>query len=139
MEEYRLTVNSETSSIAQFQIMDWGMESCQLVIHPPAVNDTNSFSMIRFPGVIDVWVLEPISDSYLQRPTWSRKPKRAKLLASMEVSYGAETRSPTFSCLSASLHGFEVACASNDPGCQTDLMRMGWKRNVLYIEQSQSH
>ncbi|ESK90419.1 hypothetical protein Moror_13667 [Moniliophthora roreri MCA 2997] len=134
-EVYRVTVDIETSTVAQFQVMDWGMENCQLVINPSAVNDTKHFSLIDSQRVVDIWVLEAPSDSYLKNPTWSRKPKRAKFLTSMEVSYGLESRSPVFSCPSGSMQAFEIVCPSSDPTCRMDLMHTGWKKNVLYMQQ----
>ncbi|EEB92570.1 hypothetical protein MPER_08898 [Moniliophthora perniciosa FA553] len=137
-EVYRVAVGTQISTVAQFQVMDWGMENCQLVINPSAVNDTNNFSLIDSQGVIDIRVLEALSDSYLKNPTWSRKPKRVKFLISIEVSYGLESRSPMFACLSASIQPIEIACSSVDPSCRVDLMHTGWKKNVLYMQQSQS-
>ncbi|KAK7052917.1 hypothetical protein VNI00_004237 [Paramarasmius palmivorus] len=139
--EYRVTINTKTSTIAQFRVMDWGMEDCRLVIAPPAANDTNSFALIDgSPAMIDVWKLEldRAWELYVRHPTWSGKPKRSAYLASLNISYNSESQSLNFPCLSGSVHAFELACSSADSDCDVDLMHMGWKNNVIYLQQSQS-
>ncbi|ESK86673.1 hypothetical protein Moror_9672 [Moniliophthora roreri MCA 2997] len=144
LEVQRIVVNQEVTTIAQFRIMDWGMENCRLTIDIPAFNETKKAASIYSdhgsePVVLDVWFLDSVPPAYFGKPgqkIWP--PKRQHLLASLSLSYGLRARTPTFPCPSASDQNFEVVCSPYNQHCNADLMYLGWTDNIFYIEQQQS-
>jgi hypothetical protein len=117
----------QISTVVQFRILDYGMESCQLVLETPAYNGTDRDALIHSSdgemAVLDVWALDAPKKLEFNTLTWNSKPKRATLFTQLYASYGLKHETSSFACSSASYQTFEVVCSN----CHIDIMRSGWQ------------
>ncbi|KAF9467900.1 hypothetical protein BDZ94DRAFT_1305076 [Collybia nuda] len=112
-------VSSETSTIAQFRHLDYGMERCQLVIKIPKPTDILD-PAIQLPGpsVIDIWTLDS-PDELSPYTIWDYAPIRKSLFVSLNISEAGEATSPRFLCPSGLFSTFEFVC-SGAQSCLVD-------------------
>lgn len=138
----RLRVTEEISTVAQFRVLDYGMENCTLYLDIPKRNGTFSSVRINKEGgdmpIIDIWALSSTNNRISREAmTWSRKPERKSHLASISLGYGTKGALATFHCPAGTYHAFEIACAASQP-CDIDTKNSEWYNDALYIMQSQT-
>ncbi|KAK0499157.1 hypothetical protein EDD18DRAFT_1283116 [Armillaria luteobubalina] len=68
----RLFISSTVSTIAQFHVVDFGMESCSVSLNIPVEMDVGS----RNQTVINVWKVEEKGKLNAQSFSWNTKPPR---------------------------------------------------------------
>ena len=116
----------------QFRVRDWGMEYCQIVLHPPALVSEDSApesTMTAVPdhSYLDVWKLAANERDYLNVSSlsWNSKPARTGIspLASIPIRHGEPESTPVFPCRSGSIQTFEFTCGSDD--CDVDFWQNG--------------
>lgn len=128
----------KTNTIAQFRVLDFGMEKCEIFfnISTPDVMSSEDSRWIPFnrefkssaldpstPIPIDVYRLS--SDKVLDvlNLSWKTKPATESFLGTFDVAEGMATHTPTFYCPSDSLQTFEFRCGSGMQGaddCKVD-------------------
>ncbi|KAF9557472.1 hypothetical protein CPC08DRAFT_710368 [Agrocybe pediades] len=142
MDVRRLVANASTSTIAQFRVMDFGMEICTLAVTVPPRNETEDIitgfeEALEGRGVVDIWILTEITTKVDPRKlSWANKPRVRKLLHSLPVRYGTSTETPKFSCPSLSYQTFEISCSV--PKCNIDIIGRGSYSSGLHMWQYQS-
>ena len=116
---------TQTRTILQFRTIDFGMESCQLVLRLPALDDSlpDPFNFHGEDGVAVLDVCELEADDLLDLPklTWASRPSCRKNVGTFVVTPGGEASLPQFPCKWASLHSFEVSCSPHSPDCSVDV------------------
>src|SRR6267154_2226170 len=107
----------QLESIAQFRVLDFGMENCSLSLTVPPRNNTADllFSDIGDSVTLDVWSLPARRKLDLYNLSWAKIPQPRVYIGHMNVSYGETHRMPSFKCKSQSYQTFAVSCSS--PGC----------------------
>ncbi|KAG1836220.1 hypothetical protein DFJ58DRAFT_735145 [Suillus subalutaceus] len=115
--ERRLIVTQEFESIAQFRVLDFGMENCSLSLTVPPRNSTEDllYSDLGDSVILDVWSLPARHKLDLYNLSWSKLPRPRVHIGYMNASYGNTYRMPSFQCKSQSYQTFAVSCSS--PGC----------------------
>lgn len=110
----------------QFRTLDFGMETCSIVIALPGQDHSEPGSKVvdtyRFAheSKIDVWKVNAPRRLNPEKLSWSTRPALDGLFASMSVNVSrlATTwESPEFHCRSGTLHTFEFACAEGASPC----------------------
>ncbi|KAA1476444.1 hypothetical protein DENSPDRAFT_843406 [Dentipellis sp. KUC8613] len=143
--DLQVLVNSEMSTIAQFHVMDYGMENCSLTFRTPSATDAASLPGVNLTLIgtdgqnsteIGIWLLKTTSKIDLGRLSWANKPPRDRYLGSMLLSPGTTARLPGISCRSGSYLAFEVTCKSLR--CLVDIAVPIKKILGLYLRQYQT-
>lgn len=136
--ERRLIVTHELESIAQFRVLDFGMENCSLSLTVPPRNTTEDFLYTDLGDsvILDVWSLPARHKLDLYNLSWSKLPRPRVHIGHMNVSYGKTYRMPSFQCKSQSYQTFAVSCSS--PGCLVNVTSKDIGPSGLYIYQSQT-
>ncbi|TFK47280.1 hypothetical protein OE88DRAFT_1665972 [Heliocybe sulcata] len=121
----RFLVDSQTNTIAQFRVRDFGMEKCQVVIDIPMSVDSglSPNTMLRLGNNsvdVQVWELRAQSFLDLKSLSFNTRPARARLLTVLSVSEGGKSSSEYFSCMSDTVKTFEFSCLQESPACLLD-------------------
>lgn len=132
----------QTNTVAQFRVLDYGMERCELLFNVssaehlasesnPRVPFDRSFKASSAPAYISVYrlasdiVLDPRSLS------WSTKPDVVQFMGDYAVVEGAASHSMSFPCASDSLQTFEFRCGGNGERDGGDC-RVEWWQDMHY-------
>lgn len=136
--ERRLIVTQELESIAQFRVLDFGMENCSLSLTVPPRNSTEDllYTDLGDSVTLDVWSLPARHKLDLYNLSWSKLPRPRVHIGHMNVSYGKTYRMPSFQCKSQSYQTFAVSCSS--PGCLVNVTGKDMGPSGLYMYQSQT-
>ncbi|KAF8520741.1 hypothetical protein BU17DRAFT_88626 [Hysterangium stoloniferum] len=109
-DERRTIVTPQISTVAEFHVMDYGMENCSLVLTiPPATNDTTSW-MFDEAILLDVWALSWDQSIDTGRLSWNTKPQRGEHLGTLTMSFDTTQQIPTYSCKMGTYQNFEISC-----------------------------
>jgi len=129
--DLHLAISSDTNTIYQFRVHDFGMESCQLALRLPPLpspDDPKSKSW-SFPSNIpsnqlDLRVCALDAPKLLdpRQVSWANKPKCNEAAAVIAAVPGKETKLQEFPCSSGTYLAYEVSCAAPGPGCFLDVM-----------------
>ncbi|KAK0241474.1 hypothetical protein EDD85DRAFT_400915 [Armillaria nabsnona] len=134
--ERRLVVNDEVSTIAQFRVLDFGMENCTIEIATPshsAYTDIMSGDAVS----LDVWSIPHATRKLnMKLVSYSSFSVTRSFLGSLLVSREGLSQTPTFSCASGSYHTIEITCS--EPGCSVDVVGTGDKASGLFMHQYQT-
>jgi hypothetical protein len=134
----RLLLTPAVSTIAQFLVMDFGMENCSLAITVPEetnTRDTVASSEGKF-AVVDIHQIEVKKRLDLRALSRSRLPPERKYVGSLLVSYGKTAETSVFHCDSRSYQTFEITCQT--PDCHIDVMGMDLGESGVYLRQYQT-
>lgn len=115
----------QVSTIAQFRILDYGMERCELMVQVAADQTLGPESSMRLsesfansskpePGCISVWRLDAPEPLDPKRLSWRNKPTRISQVA----AFDPQVDPPSvyrFDCVQDSLHSFEIV--AEDESC----------------------
>lgn len=112
-------------TIAQFRVIDYGMERCQLAIRlpprdialpepfvfPSGINSLHlNVCKLDAPDLIDVFKLSR-----------STQPKCTEEPTTVVVTPGGEAKLPEFPCKWSEHHAYEISCAEDSPACSLDV------------------
>lgn len=127
-----ILMECKVSTIAQFRVVDYGMESCSLAITTPPQNDsaTTISSSLDLPVSLEVWTLPAKHKLDLARLTWTTRPQPRAHLGTLTITYGNTYHIPRFECRSGSYQTFELSCSS--PDCHIDIMGVGEGKSGKY-------
>ncbi|KAJ7573793.1 hypothetical protein C8J56DRAFT_1065714 [Mycena floridula] len=140
--ERRLSVTGTTSTVAQFRILDFGMEKCVMKLALPFHNNNSGLGLsperIKKPSsrdfAIDVWSLRPDLNFDAQSLTWRTMPQRDKPVGSFWIADAQIQRLEAFPCRSGVYMTFEMVCAESD--CDIDQVVTGDSDKMgVYLEQ----
>lgn len=107
----------QMSTVAQFRILDWGMETCRLKLMVPESSlpdSKQSFSA-------QVWRLRASHVVDPSRLSWRTRPERAELDTVWTVRSGSTYETNAFHCRSGSVLTIEMAC--EDPTCNLEVLQ----------------
>jgi len=142
LENRRILVTSEISTVVQFRILDFGMESCSLAITIPRSNKDfgpmiTSSSQNRTVN-LDIWALPTKRKLDLRTLSWTTRPQPRVYIGALAVTYDDShtDQTPRFACQSGSYQTFEIGCSSAD--CHMDIWSTGKAASGLYIYQYQT-
>lgn len=117
----------QTSTIAQFHVMDYGMENCSITFTVPNRGTTDTSPILKQDGTdstspvqLDVWALSLNKKLRWREISWSSKPPRTRHLGVLSLSYGTTQQLPGFSCLSTTYQTFELSCVAGTR-CHVDV------------------
>ncbi|KAK0195718.1 hypothetical protein F5146DRAFT_301718 [Armillaria mellea] len=134
--ERRLVVNDEVSTIAQFRVLDFGMENCTIAIMTPshsAYTDIISGDAVS----LDVWSIPHATRKLnMKSVSYSSFSVTRSFLGSLLVSREGFSQTPAFICGLGSYHTFEITCSH--PGCSVDIVGTGDKASGLFMRQYQT-
>ncbi|KAJ7284609.1 hypothetical protein C8J57DRAFT_1497508 [Mycena rebaudengoi] len=135
--EYKrhLLVTPTTSTVAQFRVADFGMESCSLSITLPPLNETDGF-VLNEPATLDIWSWDVPKKMEMHKLSWATRYPRKTFLGSLPVSIGETNRLPGYRCLSGSYQTLEFTCST--PNCKIDITGEGDHASGLYMYQYQT-
>ncbi|KAI0347946.1 hypothetical protein BDW22DRAFT_1424185 [Trametopsis cervina] len=131
----RLYVTPSISTVAQFRVLDWGMENCTLEVALPG--DSDEFTTITYvspQAEVDVWLLDPTDELESARLSWSTKPARDKFLGTLAVGPGVNSSTSSFRCPTASYQTVEIACLN----CTVDATHVGYSSSGFFLKQAQT-
>ncbi|KAG2124198.1 hypothetical protein DEU56DRAFT_917154 [Suillus clintonianus] len=136
--EQWLIVTHEVESIAQFRVLDFGMENCSLSLTVPPRNSTGDLLSTDLDDsvILDVWSLPARHKLDLYNLSWAKLPRPRVHIGHMNASYGKTYRMPGFKCKSQSYQTFAVSCSS--PGCFVNITGKDLGPSGLYMYQSQT-
>lgn len=108
------------STVTQFRVVDFGMESCSLAVSVPQFNETDGQVMSAPTFTLYVHTL-PIQEKLdLHAVSYSSLPTTKSLFAQLVLLEGSLVQTPIFPCRTLSYHTFFLACSS--PDCHLDLI-----------------
>ena len=115
----RFHVEKGISSIAQFRIVDFGMERCHLELNLSQLKIENSNWSWPTPE-LSVWSLEAPNTQFIDVRTlsWNSRPHRIKKITSWSLVSGEIFTSDDFDCPWGTRPAFELECESI--GCLVD-------------------
>ncbi|KAK0486109.1 hypothetical protein IW261DRAFT_1453804 [Armillaria novae-zelandiae] len=134
--ERRLVVNNELSTIAQFRVLDFGMENCTVAIATPS---HSAYIDVMFGDAVslDVWSIPHATRKLnMKSVSYSSLSATRSFLGSLLVSPEGLSQTPAFNCGSGSYHTFEINCSH--PGCSVDIVGTGDKASGLFMRQYQT-
>ncbi len=108
-------------TIAQFHILDWGMEKCALTVRLPQRDAVlpHEYEVKDVRGIVRL----DICELDMQRPlnaldlTWKKRPKCIKRAEAINARVGEEVQLEPFPCQTGTFKAFEVSCAPDMPDC----------------------
>lgn len=105
----------QTHTIAQFRVIDFGMEDCSLTLRLPSANEplegTEPFNF-NPTSALDVFRLNAPKALDVRTLSYRSRPPVAEKTAAVLVRAGEEIEITRFPCKWASLHTFELACSA---------------------------
>lgn len=107
----------QISTVAQFRILDWGMETCRLKLLLPQSSVPN----LKQSFTAQVWRLEASREVDPSRLSWKTRPERAALDTVWEIRSGSTFETNEFHCHSGSVFSVELVC--EDPLCDLELLQ----------------
>jgi len=143
--DLRVLVTPQVSTIAQFRVMDYGMENCSLTFRTPSPADQASqpATNVTISGFdtpdsaeIDVWLLATDEKVDLNKLSWANKPSRDRQIGTLSLSPGTIAALPGLSCRSGTYLVFELACTA--PDCFVDVVVPIQELLGLYLRQYQT-
>lgn len=119
------SLDVQMSTIAQFRVLDFGMENCSLVVTVPPRNKSNAILSGPLDGtaLLDVWALSVERKLKMHKLSWATRPQSRTFLGSHPISFNATHKLPSFSCSSGTYQTFEFSCSV--PECHIDLLGVG--------------
>lgn len=117
------TIGRQISTIAQFRVMDYGMEKCSLAFHlpdsPTPYLDPIISTTSGEDAIVDVWLLSPNGPLDPRSLTWSSKPTARLHLGTLSIAHNRATSLPPLPCTSNSFQAYQLTCVSD--GCLVDV------------------
>ncbi|KAI0311937.1 hypothetical protein OF83DRAFT_1177096 [Amylostereum chailletii] len=128
VDERRLHVTPEFSTIAQFRVLDWGMERCSVkIVVPSRSSSATKVNLLKGdPAILDVWLLDGDAEVDLTKLSGATKPRRKRRLGQLSVSYNVTDETNSFPCTSMSVQTLEIACAGSPGPCGVDIVHTGF-------------
>ncbi|KAJ7263749.1 hypothetical protein C8J57DRAFT_1625973 [Mycena rebaudengoi] len=80
--KWHLLVTPTTSTVAQFRVADFGMESCSLSITLPPLNETDGF-VLNEPATLDIWSWDVPKKMEMHKLSWATRypPQKIRRIA----------------------------------------------------------
>ncbi|KAG2022378.1 hypothetical protein CC2G_000134 [Coprinopsis cinerea AmutBmut pab1-1] len=115
----RLQVSSTVRTIVQFNVMDYGMEKCSMVVRLPSrdeqlphpfsyqSNDPSDRDSIH----LDICQLDQKRPLDEHRLSWSTKPRCMHHVGTLKARVGEQVELPPFECRRGQFLAYEVSCA----------------------------
>ncbi|KAI0329479.1 hypothetical protein GY45DRAFT_862645 [Cubamyces sp. BRFM 1775] len=140
--EKHLHVSKNTRTIAQFRVIDFGMEECSLVIRLPGDEDrieSKEPFLFNPLSVLDVYQLDAPKPIDVRTLSYNTRPPTKRKLATVSPRAGEETSllPSTFPCAWSTLHTFEIAC-SEGSDCLLDVWSSQNTTWGVYMYQHQT-
>ncbi|THV07093.1 hypothetical protein K435DRAFT_788864 [Dendrothele bispora CBS 962.96] len=136
-EDRQMRASNTFSTVAQFRVMDFGMEICELQIRIPANQSTDEESFeIASQGLV-IYRLDQATSLYADTLSYASRPSRLEKFADVRLDYGMEW-THRFACTMDEILTFEVACPiSAKPGeCEVNWWQNREKPNpAIFLVQ----
>jgi hypothetical protein len=153
LDDRKLLVTAEISTIVQFRVLDWGMENCTIIFDIPISDTSGSSSESHWarssrkeadlPSRIGTRLLlhelEAPHKLDFTRLTYSNKPRRVREIAQIDIHRGHKLELPSFQCTSGTYFTVEVSCAPEDAEeCALEYLAVNRHVSGMYIYQRQT-
>ncbi|KAF8167191.1 hypothetical protein B0H34DRAFT_4305 [Crassisporium funariophilum] len=120
-----LKVSKGLHTIAQFHVLDYGMERCALTVRLPSRGDSlphpyilpNSGDSVRL-NICQLDAPRPLDERTI---SWSTRPSCVRQLGILDAKIGGEVEMESFPCKSGSFLAYDVSCAEDSPECAVDV------------------
>ncbi|KAF7348572.1 hypothetical protein MVEN_01374800 [Mycena venus] len=133
----RLLVTEMASTVAQFRILDFGMEHCVITLAVPFQNLTAPTARFDLQQQsLDVWLLKANGKLNFQELSWKTKPNRDHLLGHFSTTSGTTQELAGFPCVSGTYLTIELACQI--PGCFFESVATQKNAIGVYLKQHQT-
>lgn len=116
----------QVSTIAQFRAGDFGMERCSLTISIPSLLNLEEEMNITSPSFfsdpvvfVDVWKAD-VEEIDRRKLSWSTRPTKQSMFASLELGFGVSWESDEFFCRSGSYHTFTFNLGGGEVDSRVD-------------------
>jgi len=137
-----LQVTSVIHTIAQFNVLDYGMEKCALTVRLPKRGETlpHPFILPAQEDTVELSICQldaprPLDE---RKITWASRPKCDKKLGTIVAQVGSEVEMEPFYCKSGSFLTYEVSCAEGSPDCKLETWTNHNETWGFFIKQYQS-
>ncbi|KAJ6602436.1 hypothetical protein DFH09DRAFT_899664 [Mycena vulgaris] len=111
----RFRITNTVSTVAQFRVLDFGMESCVITLTMPSRNSSQTIGQLE--NHLDVWRLKEDRKLDFNKLSWKSKPERSRLLGRFSITSGTTQQLVGFSCVSGTYLTIEIACTIPGPDC----------------------
>ncbi|TFK42238.1 hypothetical protein BDQ12DRAFT_645786 [Crucibulum laeve] len=120
-----LLVTPSVHTIAQFSVLDYGMEKCALAMRLPARDEVllQKYSVEDANGIVrlNVCQLEGSRPLDVRTLSWTNRPRCVQSMGIVEARMGEEVEAEPFDCRSGSFLAFEISCADENNACGVDV------------------
>ncbi|KAF8142290.1 hypothetical protein K438DRAFT_1878328 [Mycena galopus ATCC 62051] len=127
-----LLVTDTASTVAQFRVLDFGMEHCVVTFTIPFQNHTKHTK----ETFLDVWLLNANGKLNFQELSWKTKPKRDRHLGHFSTTFASTQELTGFPCVSGTYLTIELACQI--PGCFFESVATQKDAVGVYLRQHQT-
>nr|GAT49487.1 predicted protein [Mycena chlorophos] len=131
----RLILTDTISTVAQFRVADFGMESCALRV---TILEDSKDTLIGpgEPATIDVYKLPVLKKMKMHNLSYATRPQGATFFGTMTLAFNSSYELPAYPCKSGTHETFEFRCSQ--PGCNIEVTGIGGKAFGLYMVQYQT-
>ncbi|KAI0697355.1 hypothetical protein BC835DRAFT_770818 [Cytidiella melzeri] len=124
--DHHLLLSENLNMVYQFRVIDFGMESCQLALRLPALDDKTLLDPYMFRGdneqvLINVCELDTAGMIDLSKLSWSNRPPCKQLVGTFAAKPGSEVTLSQFPCELGSVQSFGLSCAPENSNCFIDV------------------
>jgi hypothetical protein len=118
--EYSSSYMFDLATVLQYRNRDFDMEDCILTITVPrSTSDFNPAVSLVSGSVIDIWMLAPTEELFLDGDSTAASPRLQRLMT-VELVPAIEATSVPFQCASGDFTTMELACSSQSTTCSAD-------------------
>ncbi|KAF9562252.1 hypothetical protein CPC08DRAFT_687886 [Agrocybe pediades] len=138
----RLKVSTTVSTIAQFHVLDYGMERCALAVRLPKRGDIlphpYSLPVSHDAVALDICELSVSRPLEEQALSFAARPPCLRKLATLQARVGEEVETPRFDCKSGSFLAYQISCVGSEESCDIDVWSNQNATWGFYINQYQT-
>ncbi|PPR06250.1 hypothetical protein CVT24_000922 [Panaeolus cyanescens] len=138
----RTKVTSDVHTIAQFNVLDYGMEKCALAVRLPNRGDVlpHQYTLPTSRDTVRLNICQLDAHRPLKERTlsWATKPACSRDLGVIEAKVGGEVEMQPFYCKSGDYLTYQISCAEESFGCDIDVWTNQNQTWGLFIRQYQT-
>ncbi|KAJ7736769.1 hypothetical protein DFH07DRAFT_842765 [Mycena maculata] len=133
-----LLATNTASTVAQFRVLDFGMEHCVIMLTVPSENDSTPIEY-GMGGTeqtsLDVWLLKDKGKLDFQQLSWNTKPERDRLVGHFSTEPGTTQQLGGFMCASSTYVTIELVCQGS---CFFESLATQKDAVGVYLQQHQT-
>ncbi|KAF9476012.1 hypothetical protein BDN70DRAFT_863897 [Pholiota conissans] len=141
---FKVSNNKEAPvhTIVQFNVLDYGMEYCSLIIRLPRRENTlpHPFTVPTTSNAVPLRICEVAAERPLKQSliSWSTRPSCLRDLGIVKARIGDEVELERFVCKIGTFLGYQISCADSSLQCDIDVWTNQNETWGIFIKQYQS-